>query len=188
MICIYQIQFPNGKRYIGQTNNFKKRMSTYKNCKHNKQIKVYNAIKKYGWENCIMTPISFCEEYLADTFETNLISWFNTTDVLGYNMESGGHKNKKFKHSEETKRKIGEANKDKIFSKERRNNISKGKTGIKVSNTEKMRIPKSKEHIEKIKIYMKGNKNRLGKTASEETKMKISESLRNYWSNRNKKN
>ena len=52
MVVIYKITNPKGKIYIGQTKNFKQRLSNYrspnKNCIGRK---LFNSIKKYNWEN-----------------------------------------------------------------------------------------------------------------------------------------
>lgn len=46
----------NGKKYIGQTNNFHQRMNAHKSDAFNKNSTAYNyplsyAIRKYGWDN-----------------------------------------------------------------------------------------------------------------------------------------
>lgn len=73
--------------------------STYRSSKH-----IYNAIKKYGWDNFnhfIIAENLTSEE--ADSLETKLISKYNTTEE-GYNIAKGGvgcmHNRN---HSEETK-------------------------------------------------------------------------------------
>ena len=49
---IYKLISPSDKCYIGQTVNFNRRLSDYKNFHHcEKQKKLFNAIKKYGFEN-----------------------------------------------------------------------------------------------------------------------------------------
>ena len=48
---IYKLISPSKKCYIGQTVNLKRRLQNYAclNCK--KQFQLYNAIKKYGFNN-----------------------------------------------------------------------------------------------------------------------------------------
>lgn len=79
----------NGKVYIGQTKNYKKRCApgNYKGC-----TKFYNAIQKYGWNNF---SHSFLKEGLtqqqADFWECFYIKIFNSTnDAKGYNLSQGG--------------------------------------------------------------------------------------------------
>lgn len=99
----------NGKVYIGQTKQKpEKRWDNgrgYVDCS-----KFYNAILKYGWDNfehIILYQNLSMEQ--ADFLEMQLIEKYNSiNDKFGYNIKKGGQ-NKS--HSEETKRKIGEANK-----------------------------------------------------------------------------
>ena len=55
-MIIYQIKFPNGKSYIGQTYDLKKRqrehcfISKYHNHKLS-SYPIYKAIRKYGWNS-----------------------------------------------------------------------------------------------------------------------------------------
>ena len=48
---IYKLTSPNGKIYIGQAININRRFSSYRNLNCKEQPKLYNSIKKYGWEN-----------------------------------------------------------------------------------------------------------------------------------------
>ena len=50
MIGIYKITSPSNRIYIGQTVDFIKRKSHYRNLKRNHQIRLFNSIKKYGWD------------------------------------------------------------------------------------------------------------------------------------------
>ena len=89
-----------------------------------------------------------------------------------FNFTDGGDGSCGFKHSEESKRKIGEANKGKKHSDETRRKMSKTRKG-------KKRSPFSAEHCRNISEANKGkvpwNK---GKKRSEETRKKISETLK----------
>jgi len=93
---VYKITSPSGKIYIGQSINVERRLKTYKyyNCK--KQVKLYNSLKKYGFENhtieiikdnikC-MTALNFYEELYIKKYNT-----FNTEN--GLNLRSGGMNN-----------------------------------------------------------------------------------------------
>ena len=51
-ICgIYKITSPSGRIYIGQAKNLRKRLNSYKGLHCKGQTKLYNSLKKYGWEN-----------------------------------------------------------------------------------------------------------------------------------------
>lgn len=90
-IKVYQIVFPNGKRYIGQTRQKLERRwkkgSGYKECPY-----VYQAIKKYGWENTLHELIADgLTQNQADELERELIAKYQTqNETYGYNLQSGG--------------------------------------------------------------------------------------------------
>ena len=137
---VYMHISPSGKKYIGITGQSIERRwgngSGYKNC-----ISFNRAIEKYGWNNIeheiIFNNLSKEDLYIEDNYvhakivvkgksisglskkdaetkEIELIKKYNTTDSkYGYNIENGG--STIGKHSEETKRKIGIANKGKTY-------------------------------------------------------------------------
>lgn len=83
MIGVYKITSPSGKIYIGQTINIEKRIVYYQtlNCKG--QRKLYNSLKKYGWENHLFEVLEECSiedliprethyKYFYDTIENGL--------------------------------------------------------------------------------------------------------------------
>lgn len=80
----------NGKCYIGQTKNIKWRWypNNYKTCS-----KFYRAILKYGWNNFMHEIIKVCDETNVDYWESYYIKKFDSV-VNGYNLDSGGCKNK----------------------------------------------------------------------------------------------
>lgn len=130
---VYMHVFPNGKRYIGITSQkpIEKRWTStgsgYKRCP-----KMWNAIKRFGWENVEHVVLyEGLEKSVAEAAEIALIAE-NDTIRNGYNIEHGG--NVIGSHSEETRRRISEANKGRIVSEETRQKLSlinKGKTGDK---------------------------------------------------------
>lgn len=127
-IWIYKLTAPNGKVYVGQSNNFIKRFKSYKYLRCKAQCKLYNSLKKYGWNN-FNVEILFCKNELnVDEYERFFISIFDCVNN-GLNLQSGGNSNNK--HSEESKLKM-----------------RKAKLNIKKSEEtkQKMRKPKSEEH------------------------------------------
>ena len=94
--CVYEHLFPNGKRYIGITSKNPKDRWENGNGYHQKnQPVMYNAIRKYGWEN-IKHNILFdnLTEEEAKEKERELIQEYNTfiyaENSMGYNMTLGG--------------------------------------------------------------------------------------------------
>ena len=77
----------NGKRYIGQSKNIKKRLRAHKSNKHkyHNQI-IKNAIAKYGWENFEATVLEFCPIDKLDEREIYYIAELKPE----YNIKAGG--------------------------------------------------------------------------------------------------
>ena len=146
---IYKITSPSGRIYIGQTINLKTRINNYKNLKCKKQIKLYNSIIKYGWNN---HNLEIIEEVLClnDKFLLNFLEayWINVYNSFkkGLNCTIGGDGTMGHKHSEETKKILRDKATGKILSE-----ISKNK----------------------ISIASKGNQYNKGRVTSKETKEKL---------------
>lgn len=88
---VYMHYFPNKKRYIGITRRgAKKRWG--KNGNGYKGQVVYNAIKKYGWNNILhLIPYRNLTEEEAKAKEIELIAKYKTNDIkYGYNITAGG--------------------------------------------------------------------------------------------------
>ena len=100
----------NRKQYIGQTIQSlkeRKRGHLKESKKEIKPYPLYRAIGKYGWDNFKWVSFS-CPEEDLDWTETFLIKEFNTLVPNGYNLDSGGNKNKH--HHEITKKKMSKNN------------------------------------------------------------------------------
>lgn len=186
---IYALFFPNDKLYIVQTNNFNKRMNAhkkmYKGC-HN--LYLSNAIKKYGWENIKKEVLIECDKECVDFFERAFISGYNSTnEKIGYNLESGGNKNKIM--SDDTKEKLSIAHTGKKASQETKNKMSSFRKGNKICASYGFKGKKhSIETKEKMKINATGRKfskqtlqkmsvAKIGKMLSSSHREKISNSL-----------
>lgn len=78
---IYKITNPKGKIYIGQSIDLNKREETYKKhfSSYKGQIKLYNSVQKYGWDNHIFEVIEYCNE---DELLTREAYWKEKYDVL----------------------------------------------------------------------------------------------------------
>lgn len=98
----------NGKQYVGQTTrSLRERIIGHK-CdalKMKRNVPFILSIKKYGLDNFKWTSFS-CPEEDLDWTETFLIKELNTLVPNGYNLETGGNKNKH--HHELSKQKMSE--------------------------------------------------------------------------------
>lgn len=94
-VCgIYKIDFPNGKIYIGQSNNIKRRMYEHNNIQKNQKQNYVaicdRAIIKYG-KIQVITVLEECSESQLDEKEKFWIAYYHSdTKNIGYNIESGG--------------------------------------------------------------------------------------------------
>lgn len=122
----------NKKKYIGRTYNFEKRKNSHfsdlRNGDHdNKHLQ--NSFNKYSEDNFLFEIIEYCEKENCETLEQKYIDAAKKDWINYYNIAenaSGGSG----PCSEETKKKISEANKGKVCSGETRkkmSEINKGK-------------------------------------------------------------
>ncbi len=97
--CVYLIEnLTNGKKYIGQTVNFKSRKRCHK-CNHTKKnYYIYLAMRKYGYENfeyTILIKDNTINYDKLDFWECYFIELFGTLNRNnGYNNDSGGNLNR----------------------------------------------------------------------------------------------
>jgi group I intron endonuclease len=127
----------NGKNYIGQTKNIKKRWfpSGYKKC-----TAIGRAIEKYGWDNFkkeIIVEGDFTEEEINE-YEKYYISNYRLGKKAEYNILGGGHIGNPYKYMNEEdlleyKQKLRNARLGKRLSIETREKISKKLLGQKRS-------------------------------------------------------
>lgn len=158
--CIYCFTNKlNGKKYIGQTTNFNRRLSEHK-CRSGKDnLPFHNAINKYGINNFIVEILleNIESQDELNKYEKFFIEKYKTGDKeYGYNIAEGGSKGNVFEYMTEEK-----------FN-EFTNKIKQKSCEMWNKRTEE----EKREIINKI-----ANSNR-GKTVSEETKQKISNSLK----------
>lgn len=150
----------NGKKYIGQSSNIYERWYNHRWClNNNKHHNDYlqKSWNLYGENNFEFYVLEICNEVIIDKKEQYYIKSYNTmTDNNGYNLDSGGNKNKH--HSKATKMKISKALTGKILTEEQKEKLRNYRVGTKLTE----------EHKEKIS---KGN---LGKKMSPEAIAKIS--------------
>lgn len=102
-MIVYIYTFPNGKKYVGQTTQSIKERS--KNGEgYIESPAVYAAIKKYGWDNIIVSTYPCKDKDEMNELEQFYIKVYKTYDNrYGYNLTLGGDGSLKY-------------NRDKIYS------------------------------------------------------------------------
>ena len=114
----------NGHKYVGQTTQgMNKRWQQHiQEALRMSDKPLHRAMRKYGNHNFMIKEIDECDETLLNEKEEYWIKHYNTFESAeGYNATSGGDKTIL---SEETKQKISEKAKEKIFTPEHIENIS----------------------------------------------------------------
>jgi group I intron endonuclease len=116
--CVYMhANKINGKKYVGQTCREPEKRWGKNGCEYDQSPYFYNAILKYGWDNffheILFTGLTHEQ---ANKMESCLINFYKSNNKkFGYNIRGGGSNGAL---SEETKRKISEANRGKKLSPE----------------------------------------------------------------------
>jgi group I intron endonuclease len=105
MTVIYKITSPSNKINIGQTRHWNNRLNSYKNGWCKGQTKIYNSIRKYGFENHIIDILILFPENI-DQISLNFYEtyWWRYYKDLVYEMMNIKEPGSNRKHSEETKK------------------------------------------------------------------------------------
>lgn len=179
--CVHNIV--NGKRYIGQTVDLFRRIGQHQsNLRINKswQTLVQRAYNKYGVHCFEFSVLERVPESMLDIRECAWIEYYDTLNPKkGYNLESGGHKNKH--HSEKTKRKIGRSHKGRIYRKGVKRSEE---TRNKMRASALLRKPRSWQHRRKLSI---GNRKawkskKLTEDQRKDQRNGMSDRMKNWWS------
>ena len=156
----------NGHQYVGQSVNIKRRWMKHKCPSSITNDRIINkAYRKYGFDNFDYQVIEECSEEMLDEREKY---WINNLNPV-YNMNEGGTGNKGHHHSESVKKIL--SNK----SKAQWENSSAEEKAKRIANN---LIGPRKGHKVSIETRSKLRNANIGKKASEETKRKISLSLK----------
>lgn len=191
----------NGKRYVGVTTASKPERRWLEGNGYKHQL-FGRAILKHGWDNFEHEVFEVDSEEEMYRKEVELISFYHSNDPrYGYNNSVGGEKGTLgCKHSEEFRRKLSEANRDKTLSEETRKKISeanRGKTLSEETRKKKSEAAKKRcldpEYRKKMSEVCKERwsdpeyrekmlEARKGKPRSEEFRKKMSEVRKKEWS------
>jgi hypothetical protein len=163
----------DGKFYIGKTTTDRVNDKYYLGS----GVHLTRAIKQYGKKNFVReTLFQFDTESKAYDKEKELI----TADLLEstecYNIKPGGKGG--WQHSPESISKIKQARKKQVFNEE---------TKQKMSNSHKGKISPLKGRKTPRNVVEKQANGRRGHTKSEETKKRISESVKLRWAEKKNK-
>lgn len=194
--CLYQIDFDNGKSYIGVSLfGIEKRLAGHKDAarRNSPKAMIHRAIAKYGPGAYVARTLVICDdfEYLKE-LETRAIRALCTKAPNGYNMTDGGDGQLGKVWSQESREKLAawrrgkdfippdtrlrlaEALRNRVFSAEHRRKLSEA------GKKRKRRIlgPHSEEHRAKIAAAHRG----LGHTA--DTKATLSGIAKAWWAAR----
>lgn len=122
----------NGKIYIGQTADPKRRWKSHQYLARRKPAQyIGHALAKYGIENFIFEVIATCQTLNdSNSTEIQLIARYNSCNKeIGYNISPGGSGVNLLVFTEKHRRKLSEAAKGRSFSEETREKISEANTG-----------------------------------------------------------
>jgi len=203
MCGIYRILcIKTNKCYVGQTKDFNRRKNSHfglLNRNKSSHIKLQRAWNKYGEENFefeILENIDINLDNLKDILTIREQYWMNYYDSYnnGYNSTPmAGLSTLGYRYSKESKEKISRAAKGRIISDDTKRKISESlKNRIfteehrkKLSEKSKIRMQDSKNRF-RLSIISSGidrsgeNNNFYGRNHSEESKRKMSESMKKH--------
>ena len=155
----------NGKYYIGFTKDFPARLRGHRSRYTKLDTTFYHALRKYGWDNFDSEIIyqSLDEDHCHNVMEEYFIREYRShvDEGCGYNQSYGGdgqrgydartrwklgsanRGKKRGPTSEETKRKIGEANSKKRRTEEEKQHLREVNLGKKQSEASRIKRSKS---------------------------------------------
>lgn len=186
IICIYKITSPSGKVYIGQTVNFRRRITAHiKDCRVLDTI-LYRSFNKYNLLNHKLEIIEILnDKELLDEREIYWIDFYQSyyKNSSGMNLTQGGKGVKGREMSEKARLAIINTSENRVWTEEQRKKLSlrtKGKTWkMKEGYVSPLKgIPRSEETKQKLRNI------HLGRKVSTEAKEKMSKSRKGKVSNR----
>jgi group I intron endonuclease len=137
---IYKITSPSGKVYIGQSYDIHNRYIRYKKLSCKAQVKLYESLRKYGFENHTFEVLQQAPKEELNQLEKNYVWRYNSMDrKVGLNLKEGGYNGNL---SEETKDKIRQKAIGRTASLETRDKMSKVREGKPLPITHKANLTK----------------------------------------------
>ncbi len=173
---IYKITSPSQRIYIGSTINLNSRKSKYRHLRCQAQTKLYNSLKKYGFNNHKFEIVHICDAESRNQYEFIYGKLFDVLGEDGLNLCLPKYDETYKTMSDETRKKIGEASKNKIITENQKAILSQ-KNKEYWSKYEHPR--KNKASWNKGKEFLKGELNPMyGVRRSDEWKAKNSALLK----------
>jgi group I intron endonuclease len=173
MACLYQIEFPSGKSYIGiSAGTAEARFAEHRyNSDTGRADRTVNrALRKYGADGVTLRTLVIAEwDYLLD-LEKKAIAAYGTFGAGGYNMTAGGEGALGYRHTAEALKKMGDTHRGKARHTTPHTAESRAKMSVAA-----MGRKRSPESIAKSAAALVGNKYCAGKTLSPERRQRISE-------------
>ena len=150
---VYVHVCPNGKRYVGATTASKPERRWAKGRGYKHQL-FEEAILKYGWDNIEHEVFEVDSKEEMYRKEIELISFYHTNDPeYGYNSSIGGeHGHLGCEHSEETRKKMSEAQKKVHSDPEYRKKMSESHKGKSFSEETKKKLSEAKKGKPQSKV------------------------------------
>lgn len=186
--CIYCIENTiNGKKYIGQTKDFHKRMLSHLSAlrngrSHNRHLQ--SAFEKYGESAFLFYVIEECDISILNEREQHWIAELKTLED-GYNLDMGGEGIRGYHFTEEQRKHISNALKGRIVSDEAKRKMSENHADFSGNKNRwygvpwRERIsPETQEAVRRNASlrYSGANNPNYRKKMSDEQKKKISKS------------
>jgi group I intron endonuclease len=156
----------NGKWYIGQSVDINERWKTYRRYGCKRQIKLYAALIKYGYENFEEVLLETCQQvhWILDYREMYWIQKYQSL-TNGYNLTKGGGGSWGRVLSDETKNKIRQSKVGQVLSEEHKKILTTCLIGKKQTEEHKKKRcsgligkHRSEETKEKLRIAFAGKK------------------------------
>lgn len=150
IIGIYQIKnLTNGKIYVGQTRNYERReMAHFSSLErgehHNEHLQ--RSYLKNGRDNFKCELLEKCKEEQLDEREIHYIQKLNClSNQNGYNLMTGGQVYRKF--TLETRMKMSESGKGRVFSEEHKQRISSSLKGRTITESSIIKCNETKTRL-----------------------------------------